>query len=377
MSQITSGNPVGINQQTLGGGASIDEPARAIDPNLRRNTTAVYAKYLNFYLPKGKQLLALALGIPLQIQPPNSQIVNFKVEAIASRVVLVPNLEIALDDPRSIKDIVTTALKEAKMLSSPVAFKFYDENSNEINLEDMDVNRFHAGDRVTLIVLPIVWSEEKKQMIAAVRQNGQALQFANARLRNDRDVVLAAVSQNGFAHWFASRELQADKEVVLAAVSQNGFAHRYASPELQADKEVVLAAVAQNGMYLFWVSPELQADKEVVLAAVRQDGRALSSASAALKVDIDVVLAAVRQSPTVLQNHRSVFFNLSSSLVLAQSARNQNIGIRILGVLEAIGRAILLPFVAQYELCRAGATSTKVDMNPYIDTFKQSVTLER
>ena len=61
--------------------------------------------------------------------------------------------------------------------------------------------------------------------------------------------------------------------------------------------------------------------------------------------------------------------------MLAKVARNQNIGIMILGVLEAIGRAILLLFVDLYELFRVGATSTKVDMNPYIDTFKHIETL--
>ena len=45
------------------------------------------------------------------------------------------------------------------------------------------------------------------------------------------------------------KKFQNDKEVVLAAVQQNGYALQYASKELQNDREVVLAAVKQGGMH--------------------------------------------------------------------------------------------------------------------------------
>jgi len=81
------------------------------------------------------------------------------------------------------------------------------------------------------------------------------------------EIALAAVSQDGRALQFASDDLKADKEVVLAAVAQNGSALQFASDELKADKEVVLTAVAQNGWALFLASDELQADQEVLDAA--------------------------------------------------------------------------------------------------------------
>ena len=54
-------------------------------------------------------------------------------------------------------------------------------------------------------------------MKAAVQQDGQALYYACAELRADREVVLAAVRQNGQALYHASAELRADSEFVLAA----------------------------------------------------------------------------------------------------------------------------------------------------------------
>jgi histidinol phosphatase-like PHP family hydrolase len=51
-----------------------------------------------------------------------------------------------------------------------------------------------------------------------------------------------------------------DKEVVLAAVKQNGLALEYASKELQNDREVVLAAVKQDGRALEYASDELKSE---------------------------------------------------------------------------------------------------------------------
>ena len=134
----------------------------------------------------------------------------------------------------------------------------------------------------------------REAVLAAVKRDGTALEFAADALKADKEVVLAAVKNHGFALDWASDALQADKEVVLAAVKNHGFALCWASDALQADKEVVLAAVKCLGYALCWASDALRADKEVVLAALKQSGYALEWASDALRADKDVVLAAVR-----------------------------------------------------------------------------------
>ena len=95
---------------------------------------------------------------------------------------------------------------------------------------------------------------------------------------SSRDEVLAAVRQNGYALEYSSDPLRADKKVVLAAVRRNGYALQYALGGLIKDKEVVLAAVNQNCWALGFASEDLRADKEVVLEAVKQDYRALYDA---------------------------------------------------------------------------------------------------
>ena len=70
--------------------------------------------------------------------------------------------------------------------------------------------------------------KQKDSMLAAVRQNGWALQFAHEDLKRDRDVVLAAVRQNGLVLQFAHEDLRRDRDVVLAAIEQNPWALQFA-----------------------------------------------------------------------------------------------------------------------------------------------------
>ena len=161
----------------------------------------------------------------------------------------------------------------------------------------------------------INWNN-REQVLAAVRQNGLALQLAPENLKADREVVMAAVQQDGLALQFAPENLKADREVVMAAMRTNGYALNCASLEFQYDKEVVLAAVQQNGGALQYLHQfqvvqqnggalqylhQFQGDKDVILAAVRQNGYALSCASLELQNDKEVVLAAVQQNGRALE----------------------------------------------------------------------------
>ena len=131
---------------------------------------------------------------------------------------------------------------------------------------------------------------EKTEALAAVKNDGWALEDASDELKADKEVVMAAVQENGGALQFASDELKADKEVVMVAVKNDGYALKDASDELRADKEVVMVA---NPLWaaLEYVSDELKADKEVVMAAVKIYGGALEYASDELKADKEVVTA--------------------------------------------------------------------------------------
>ncbi len=87
----------------------------------------------------------------------------------------------------------------------------------------------------------------------------------------DRDEVLAAVKQNGRALEDADKSLQKDKEIVMAAVKQNGWALTYADDTLGADREVVLEAVRNYGEALLAADDSFKTDREIVLEAFKSD----------------------------------------------------------------------------------------------------------
>ena len=153
------------------------------------------------------------------------------------------------------------------------------------------------------VIVPVHVSAEKQDVLAAVQQDGDALQHASEELRADRDVVLAAVQQDGDALQHASEELRADREVVLAAVKQHGYALRFASDKLQADEEVVLAAVEQNGNALQYADPTLQAELQNRMAVDAMPFSA--SAAASSSTPITAAVSSI-DAPTVAPATKAV-----------------------------------------------------------------------
>lgn len=151
-------------------------------------------------------------------------------------------------------------------------------------------------------------------VLVALQNNGQALQQVPA-FKDDKELVLAAVRQQGLALQHASPVLQADVEVVLAAVKQNGLALRSASRTLRSDDGIILAAVMQNGLALEHARPSTCNGWAITVAAVMQCGSALQFAPSPLKDCIELVLLAVQQEPAALQHASLRVRNLLSAAI--------------------------------------------------------------
>ena len=89
-------------------------------------------------------------------------------------------------------------------------------------------------------------------VLAAVTQNGMALDYASKDLQNNFDIVLAAVKQNGESIKFSSDELQDDKEIILTAIESNYDAIHYISPDLKIQIEEILHNVTIGNMNYFY-----------------------------------------------------------------------------------------------------------------------------
>ncbi|CAJ1405691.1 unnamed protein product [Effrenium voratum] len=154
---------------------------------------------------------------------------------------------------------------------------------------------------------PLWLRSDRDVVLRAVAENGSALSFAAAEMREDREVWAAArrgwlakIGEYGLRLAEAPEELRRDREVVLTAVAKDAAAVRHAAKELQEDPEVKaaerkgwLAYLATDGMKLRDAPPELKDERELVLAAVSDYGPAVVFASEALQQDPEVK-AAVR-----------------------------------------------------------------------------------
>ena len=143
--------------------------------------------------------------------------------------------------------------------------------------------------------------KDKEIVLAAVKQDGCALEFADDSLKKDKEIVIAAVKQDGLALQYADDIFKKDKEVVLEGAKNRGEALEFADDSFKKDKEIVLEAVKASGYTLQYADDSLKKDKEIVLAAVKQYANALEHADDSLKKDKEIVLIAVKQYGITLE----------------------------------------------------------------------------
>ena len=116
-----------------------------------------------------------------------------------------------------------------------------------------------------------------------------SLKEASAELQDDRDVVLAAVKQNGKALQFASEARRDDKEIVLAAIQQNDWAFTVASDPMRDNGEVASATFIKNGWQLENASDRIKNHKGLVRTAALVTPGALGKASDSIRADVEFV----------------------------------------------------------------------------------------
>merc|ERR1712232_1395356 len=109
--------------------------------------------------------------------------------------------------------------------------------------------------------------------MAAVAQNGLALEHAPPDMKNDIGIVRTAFQRMGIQ--VTDDQMKDDRSRWRSAVAQKGIALRAAPEEMKGDRELCTAAVAQNGIALEHCSKEMKGDREVCMAAVQEHPFAL------------------------------------------------------------------------------------------------------
>ena len=103
--------------------------------------------------------------------------------------------------------------------------------------------------------MPDEMKADRDIALAAVRNDGAALQFVSDDFRNDRGIVLEAIRRSEWALWYMPTAMRADREVAIEAISS--FAHW-----ARATGQNVLAAAPQ---WLEMLDSSLKTDNAVVV----------------------------------------------------------------------------------------------------------------
>ncbi|CAE8627627.1 unnamed protein product [Polarella glacialis] len=138
-------------------------------------------------------------------------------------------------------------------------------------------------------------SQEQATWLAKCEEFGLQLQNAPAAMKADHDVVIAAVRRNWKALEFASEDLREDLEVALAALECDARAAELVGEALYADRIFVLSAVQKDWSLLRLAAEPLLADPDIVLAAVQGHWQALEWAGEAVWDYLDIPRAAAQK----------------------------------------------------------------------------------
>jgi hypothetical protein len=218
------------------------------------------------------------------------------VKKVSARLSYGGELEITLPSDGVAADVLKSALFQVGVTCFDIKQieKIASRNGNNaLDTED----EFNDLDKYLEGCLPF----DRNYILAAVKENGRALQFADSSLKKDKEIVLAAVKKFGGSLEFADGSLKKDKIIVLAAVKANGWALKFADISFKKDKNIVLAAVKVYGRALEFADISLKKDKNIVLAAIKANGQALEFADISFKKDKNIVLVAIKENGRALE----------------------------------------------------------------------------
>ena len=158
------------------------------------------------------------------------------------------------------------------------------------------------------------YSDDFDIVIAAVKQNGMALQFAHPTLKNDPKIATDAIKQNINAAQYINPSLHYDTSFIIDVLGSKPAFYRQLHANMKKEKSIaerfvrakkndsteVLYAVGYCGHSLKYASAPLQDNETIALAAITNDRSAYFSTSLRLKEKKELIYLTVEQHPEIL-----------------------------------------------------------------------------
>tara|TARA_B110000211_G_scaffold234589_1_gene304937 strand:+ start:13991 stop:15355 length:1365 start_codon:yes stop_codon:yes gene_type:complete len=147
----------------------------------------------------------------------------------------------------------------------------------------------------------------RKIVVAACRQDGRSIIWANPIFRDDFEVMMLSIQTWPRGIEFASRELRCNEQLVRKALCLDGGTLKYVDHQFRSRHDLVSMAISSNGAALQYASTTLQDDERLVKSAAY-----LKFASErlrnTLKFDKKAIIKALSQGENIL-NFIGSYFN--------------------------------------------------------------------
>lgn len=118
------------------------------------------------------------------------------------------------------------------------------------------------------------FQDDREVVMAAVKNHGEALNYASIRLRNDREVSSVAVKSKSSAMKYVPEHFLSDLSFCLQALEcKSGFVFlKYCDIELRCDKSFVQMAIEHLPQNYAYASRSLKMDRDIYEPLIKVDG---------------------------------------------------------------------------------------------------------
>lgn len=117
----------------------------------------------------------------------------------------------------------------------------------------------------------------------ALSNNTWSVEFMSSRIKSDRKLMLQAVKKNGAIIGYLPHFAD-DKIFAKAAVRENGDNMQYVSDQMKNDKELALIGISNNNYCVKFLSDELKNNKEIAISSLCQSETQLTWLSSDVKI---------------------------------------------------------------------------------------------
>lgn len=150
---------------------------------------------------------------------------------------------------------------------------------------------------------------DKKELLEFINEYPNLLSKVSQEMKDDYDIVIAAVKSDGTALQYASERLKNDLDIIDSAFESNPWAYEWFPESMKQDPDVGLNVVKHvPGCYML-LNEDLKHNRDIIIAGLQRNTNMFTQLPEMLKNDKSLALLLLETSRT-----SSMIFSLGKEL---------------------------------------------------------------